>query len=300
MPGTPIPGSRDVDAGARERLPWPVRAGPAGLFGREVHRMPSMGGIASTQSATRRGVTRSLDLGGETLVFELVRSDRRTVGFVVERDGRVVVRAPRRAREGDVLRAVSRHGDWILRTRRRLADAELRRRLWYRDGEPHLHLGQRYPLAIVPAETEGVRLAGGRLCVAVRPDADPAGGDAEPAAASAQRVKQLLDEWYASEAARVLPERLEACWAAFPSNGHRRPAVRVKRMRTRWGSLSPKGTMSLRLDLVRAPVECVDYVVFHELCHLVHRNHGRSFWALVEQFVPDWRRRRRALEDLLG
>ncbi len=71
-------------------------------------------------------------------------------------------------------------------------------------------------------------------------------------------------------------------------------------MRTRWGSMSPKGNMSLRLDLIRAPDECIDYVILHELCHLVHPNHGREFWALVERLVPDWKRRKRLLESLLS
>ncbi len=99
-------------------------------------------------------------------------------------------------------------------------------------------------------------------------------------------------------ARRHLPARLDACWATFPADGHHRPTLRLKHMRTRWGSMSPKGNMSLRLDLIRAPDECIDYVILHELCHLVHPNHGREFWALVEQLVPDWKRRKRLLESL--
>jgi len=253
-----------------------------------------MDGTALRHSAEPQTINRSIIHGSETIVFELVRSDRRTVGLAVERDGSVVVRAPRRARESDVLDAVSRHGDWILRTRRRMAEAERRRRLWYHEGELHPYLGRRYPLAIVPAEDEGVRLASGRLIVAARPDDGWSLG-----AVSLERVKLVLDDWYDSEARRILPERLEACWASFPSNGHRRPSVRVKRMRTRWGSMSAKGAMSLRLDLVRAPVECIDYVIVHELCHLVHPHHGREFWALVEKLMPEWKQRKRRLHALL-
>jgi hypothetical protein len=62
--------------------------------------------------------------------------------------------------------------------------------------------------------------------------------------------------------------------------------------------MSPKGSMSLKLDLVRAPQECIDYVIVHELCHLVHPNHGREFWTLVERLVPDWRHCRRRLKSL--
>ena len=232
---------------------------------------------------------------GEAISFELVRSDRRTLGFVVKRDGRVVVRAPRRAREADVLQRVAGHGDWILRKRREFAESEQRTRLSYVDGEVHLYLGRRYPLAIERSEGEGVRLAGRRLRVTLRADTDASPQRSVP---PPERVKELLDEWYARQARQVLAERLEACWASFPSDGRRLPALRLKRMRTRWGSMSAKGSMSLRLDLIRAPQECIDYVIVHELCHLVHPDHGSEFWALVERLVPDWKRRKRRLERL--
>jgi hypothetical protein len=156
------------------------------------------------------------------------------------------------------------------------------------EGETHLYLGRRYQLAIEHGEMEDVRLAGGRLRVTVSADA-PSG-----------RVNELMDDWYARQAHEQLADRLEACWAAFPSADGQRPALRVRRMRTRWGSMSPRRSMSLRLDLIRAPGECIDYVIFHELCHLVHPNHGREFWTLVEELVPDWKRLRRRLELILA
>jgi hypothetical protein len=234
-------------------------------------------------------VTRSIRHGDETITFELVRSDRRTLGFTVRRDGGVVVRAPRRAHEADVLRSVAGRADWIARKQREFAESAARTPpLRYEEGETHLYLGRPCPLAIEQGEVETVRLAGDALRVTVRPGA-PAG-----------HVKDLLDKWYVHRARRHLPARLDACWATFPSDGHHRPTLRLKRMRTRWGSMSPKGNMSLRLDLIRAPGECIDYVIFHELCHLVHPNHGREFWALVERLVPDWKRRKRLLESLLS
>ena len=107
-----------------------------------------------------------------------------------------------------------------------------------------------------------------------------------------------MDAWYMRRARTVLAERLDACWTSFPGDGLPKPTLRVKRMRSRWGSMSPAGAMSLRLDLVRAPVECIDYVIVHELCHLLHRGHGREFWAMVGTLVPDWKDRRKRLELL--
>jgi predicted metal-dependent hydrolase len=228
--------------------------------------------------------------------FELVRSDRRTLGIAVRPDGSVVVRAPRRARESEIAHRVIDHGAWLERTRRKLAaHRALMPPPLYAEGELHLLLGRRYPLTIAHGEPEAVRLTGGRLQVTL----DGARDGAQP-----ERARRLLEGWYERQARQCLTARLEACWASFCSNGdaalgHDLPKLRLKRMRTRWGSMSPKGAMSLNLDLVRAPVPCIDYVIVHELCHLVHAHHGREFWALVERLMPDWRRRRRLLRETL-
>ena len=234
-------------------------------------------------------VTRSIRHEEQTISFALVKTDRKTLGLTVRRDGSVVARSPRRARESDVLKWVAGHADWIVRKQQAVARLEPRTPpLRYVEGETHLYLGRRYPLAIAHGEVESVRLAGSRFRVTSSADA-PAG-----------RVKELMDDWYARQAHEQFAERLDACWTAFPSVGRQPPALRVRRMRTRWGSMSPRGSMSLRLDLIRAPVECIDYVIFHELCHLMHPNHGRAFWTMVAELVPDWKRRKRRLELMLA
>lgn len=234
-------------------------------------------------------VTRSIRHGEQTISFALVKTDRKTLGLTVRRDGSVVARAPRRAREAAVLTWVAGHADWIVRKQQASARLEPHTLpLRYVGGETHLYLGRLYRLAIEHGEVEVVRLAGDRLRVTVSADAPTA------------RVEELLDAWYTRRAHEQFADRLEACWAAFPSANGQLPALRVRRMRSRWGSMSPRGSISLRLDLIRAPVECIDYVIFHELSHLVHPNHGREFWTLVEELVPDWKRRKRRLELMLA
>ena len=131
-----------------------------------------------------------------------------------------------------------------------------------------------------------MRLDGRDFRVALSPDAPP------------ERVAELMDAWYMRRARIVLAERLDVCWATFPHDGRPKPTLRVKHMRSRWGSMSPAGAMSLRLDLIRAPVEGIDYVILHELCHVEHPGHGREFWAMVGALVPDWKDRRKRLELL--
>jgi predicted metal-dependent hydrolase len=231
----------------------------------------------------------SVRYGEKEIAVEVLRGDRETLEIAVLPDGTVVVKAPRGALEDVVLARVARRGSWIVRQQRYFAQFEPRtppRR--YIGGETHLYLGRQYRLAIETGEADGVRLIGGwfRVSVAKEP--------------TAERVRALLDRWYATKARRRLAEAADECWRRFPTDGHERPTLRLRHMRTQWGSLSPGGTLSLHPDLIRAPRECIDYVIMHELCHLAHADHGTEFRSLLERVLPDWERRKHRLELALA
>jgi predicted metal-dependent hydrolase len=95
-----------------------------------------------------------------------------------------------------------------------------------------------------------------------------------------------LAAWYRARARAEAAPRLDAAVAAI---GARYSRLRITDTRTRWGSCSSTGTISLSWRLALAPEACLDYVVWHEACHLVHPHHGPTFWALLEQHVPDYR-----------
>lgn len=155
----------------------------------------------------------------------------------------------------------------------------------YATGDVHPYLGRGLRLAVEAGTRDRAWLEGEILRVAIA---------GEP---SAERVKRALDEWYRAEARRYLPGRLSACFSAFARPGETIPAMRVRLMRSRWGSLTATGHMSLSAYLMRAPAECIDYVVFHELCHLRVRNHGPAFHREVERYMPEWRRLRARLRS---
>jgi predicted metal-dependent hydrolase len=109
-----------------------------------------------------------------------------------------------------------------------------------------------------------------------------------------QRPHDALERWYRAEARREIAPRLQR---AVEAVGGRAPvSLAIRNQRTRWGSCSSTGTMSFNWRLVLAPEPVLDYVVWHEACHLVVPNHSRRFWALVERHVPDYREPRRWLQ----
>lgn len=118
-------------------------------------------------------------------------------------------------------------------------------------------------------------------------------------AARGWSAREPLDPAEVRRARELFSERYDACWAVFATPGETRPPLRLREMRSRWGSLAPSGKITLNTYLVRASVDCLDHVIFHELCHLRERGHGPRFYAQLERYVPEWRERRRELRGLL-
>ena len=137
------------------------------------------------------------------------------------------------------------------------------------------------------AREERCEQVGDELCLCVR--AQHAGQDDEGRAFRAK----LLERWEAS----VLKAAFPQVFATFePRMGVHASAVRVRRMKSRWGSCNTKtGTITLNTELVRFPVACLESVVVHELCHLVVPNHGPAFHALMDQHYPTWPQARKLL-----
>lgn len=167
--------------------------------------------------------------------YELIRSDRRTIALEVTRDGRMLIRAPRRMPQQEIDRFFTAHQDWL---REQLA----KQKAWQQS---------------------------------------------HPEPSNAQQAELL------SRAKTELPEKV-AHYAAIM--GLQPAGITITGARTRFGSCSPKNRLCFSWRLMAYPEEAIDYVVVHELAHLVHRNHGPEFHALVAQILPDHKQRRALLK----
>src|SRR5439155_17713930 len=237
-----------------------------------VGRAPSRGGI---QSALNKNSLHVVAFGNERIEFRLRRSKRKTLGITVEPDMSVLVTAPRSAEVEKVKAKVRKRAAWILRQRRFfeqfLPQMPPRR---YVSGETHRYLGRQYRLKIVNGADETVKLKGRFLWVVTRRKGD------------ASHVRALLESWYVARGGLAFQRSLGLCLRDL--DGHvKTPGLVLRRMRKRWGSCTKQGNIYLNPELIRAPAPCIDYVIMHELCHLVHPHHGREFHALLRNKMPD-------------
>ena len=112
-------------------------------------------------------------------------------------------------------------------------------------------------------------------------------------------VRSAVEGWMRRQAKPVFEDSIERQFHWFEQQGFVRPTLRIKKMRTRWGSLSARGYINLNMALLHYPADALDYVVMHELCHLKHMDHGPGFHALMDARMPDWRHRKTLLEQPL-
>jgi hypothetical protein len=230
-------------------------------------------------------------LYGEELIRYAVRrkAGRKSgrVAIHVDPDGRVLVDAPENASDKQIRTAVTRRARWIHGhlTAIRIRRAHVLPRE-YVSGESLLYLGRRYRLKVVTKAgcPAAVRLRGGYIETTV-PARNP------------MAVREALNHWYRGRARLVLEERLEAMASSLRWI-RTAPAMRLQIMKVQWGSCSPAGRLTLNPNLVKAPRECIDYVLLHELCHLKEHNHSRKFYRLLERHLPQWRRKKERLDEL--
>ncbi|MBL4918999.1 M48 family metallopeptidase [Szabonella alba] len=159
---------------------------------------------------------------------------------------------------------------------------------WRSPGGTHLYLGRQYRLKVVPHVQAGVKLTRGFIVVQThRPN-------------SSEVTRELVDPWYRERAHVKFAERTEHNLTIFPDPEAFRPrGLIVRQIKQRWGSMSPAGRLLLSRRLIEAPVDTIDYVITHELCHIAEPNHGAAFYELLDRVLPDWQHRKQRLERIM-
>jgi len=222
-----------------------------------------------------------IEIGGNKIPFTLQLAKRKTIAIQVSLEGEVKVKAPLRASRAKIMQFVESKAIWILTKQAEFAahPAKL-------PDDTHKFLGKNYELQVELAIANKVSLHGEKMIVETIHPRNKA------------KIAAQIDEWYRAQAEQIFAERLPDCLEhAKNINVKFKKEIKLRKMKSRWGSCSSGGDITLNTELVCAPEICIDYVILHELCHLREHNHSPAFYALMSKVMPDWKRTKKLLNQ---
>ncbi|MDA3923268.1 MAG: SprT family zinc-dependent metalloprotease [Kiritimatiellae bacterium] len=219
--------------------------------------------------------------------YHLIQEKRRTMVIEVQPDQAVIVKAPLHIEEGKIQAFLQLKLRWILKNQRRYAHFKPMVPKQYTNGETFRYLGNDYILQVQDvAYNERVNIIGDKLTVfSRRPH-------------STLYTKKMINTWYEREADRVFEERFKLCAIRFKLSNL--PRLTIRRMKSRLGSYSTSThRVCLTLDLIKVSLAQIDYIIIHELCHITHHGHGKDFYDLLSNYLPEWEKLEAELESSL-
>lgn len=225
------------------------------------------------------------EYGTEKIEFTLVFRKRKTILIEVEAPRDITVIAPEGTTKEEVLETVKAKSKWIVKKLFQIREMEYRKReKQYINGESFIYMGRNYSLQIICDEKitfPEAKLFRGRLYVYTNTKDE-------------NIIKKTLENWYRDKAKEKIEERIKY----YQPNFDIRPKkVVVKDQQKRWGSCTKTHELRFNFRCIMAPSPILDYIVVHEMCHMVHMNHSKDFWNLLKSILPDYEQRKNLLRN---
>ena len=212
---------------------------------------------------------------------KIIKKDVKNITLKVRPNGEAILTAPNSASDEHIKFIMQKRVQWIAQKRAFFASFKMPQKE-YVSGEDFRYLGRSYRLKVVQSKEECVKLQRGYLELFVKDKSD------------LKRKENLIYEWYHEKAMlhffNILQEFNKIVKQDIKS-------VKIRQMKTRWGSCNPyKSYINLNIELIKKPKACIEYVIFHELAHLLYPNHSKKFYEHLILYMPDWQKRKEILE----
>lgn len=202
-------------------------------------------------------------------IKEIIRSKRRTIGFVINKNAELILRVPAKISNDHIANAIISKRDWINKQKDLMLNKIEAPKLYVK-GEKFYYRGKTYPLNITSNNTYAINFDGNEFIL-----------DEE----LVTRGKQVFEIWYKRQANRIIIPRAYELAEKF---GFKPKIFKLSNAGKRWGSCSSQASINLNWKLIMTEPSATEYVIIHELAHLKHLDHSRNFWFLVERMMPDY------------
>jgi predicted metal-dependent hydrolase len=226
----------------------------------------------------------TISYGTTNIKYSVERRNRKTLAIEVHPDNTVWVIAPIDANDEEIQSRVEKKAPWIAKQQRFFngRPEKVIQPEWV-SGENIFYLGRQYRLKIHVGEAD-VKLAGKYLNVTVKDKEDK------------KKIADLVNTWYLKHARIKFEERMALLHPILERENLKMNSLMIRKLEKRWGSCTAKGNIVVNADLIKAPINCIDYVLIHELCHLKYHDHSNKFWTLLNKYCPDWVKTKERLE----
>lgn len=230
-------------------------------------------------------------LDSEKIQYKIVRSNRKTVAIQLLEDGNVKVSAPFSVTKKQIDEIIKDKISWILKKQEELKRIYIEKNIdrKFEDGEKISYLGKEFSLKIIKAKEyiqPKVVIDNDNMVIYINEkfiDKD-----------AKENIRNIIKKWLVERFRDVAVDRIKKYSFLIGVNPTK---ITIREQKTRWGSCSSKGNINLNWKLVMAPMEVIDYVIVHELCHMIEMNHSKNYWNIVSTVMPDYKNHRKWLKE---
>lgn len=198
----------------------------------------------------------------------------------IRKNGELQVSVPYSTSLIDVKNFIVDKYGWIVTKQTQNNSKEEMLPLAYGNGDKHFYMGQEFPLMLITSNHSKVELAKDSILIYHRKNTS---------------IKNILNKWYKQQSIDFFTQRTQLFVNSFNLPNVRK--TKVRNMKARWGSCSTRSEITYNIHLIKASPESIDYVIIHELCHLLHPNHGSGFYKLQTKLNPFWKGQKKSLND---
>lgn len=228
--------------------------------------------------------TEKIEYGKEVIEFELLQEDRKTLSIEVLPTTKIKVKAPESKNKQDIIKKVQNKAKWITKQKRYFVDNYKKPdEKKYVSGECFRYLGKQYRLKVIKSDIDSVKLKNGYLIVEY----------------NLKTPAKLINKWYKDKALSTYEKELDKCFKQFIAYKINKPSLKIRKLTKRWGSYNKNSnTITMNIETIKANKDCIDYVIYHELCHCMYFAHNKEFYTLLETKCKYWSKLKNKLETL--
>lgn len=235
---------------------------------------------------------RNISYKSQNISYILTYKQVKNINLRIKPDGIVYVSAPREVGIDVIDHFVLSKAEIILsyvsKIKQRQKQKETQVEIQYISGEKFLFLGRKLELKVVVSTEDSVKMERNYLYLYCKNPYDK------------RKKERLITKWFQEQTQIVFEEIMKEIYIQFKQYNIEYPQLKIRKMSTKWGVCRPKSKIiTLNSYMIQAPKECIEYVVIHEFCHFIHPNHSKDFYKCMEGFLPDWKEKKKLLEEIV-